>query len=832
MEKNVAGKWVVFAFEDEGGTSPGEPVTGNAANITANISIDGAAGSAVGAGANPTELEDGYYVFDLTASETNGDLLTIFPQSATLNVNVIGVPGAVWTTPANFNDLSVTASTGKTTVGTNDDKAGYSISGTKTTLDSLNDVAATDIVSGGAISTTSGSVDSVTTVATTTTNTDMRGTDNALLAASAPTNFGDMAIEATTGIVDANIEKVDTDATSAENLKNQYNGTGLSGDTYPATQASVANIGSGTAGAINYKADTDNTGGAIKGASFVGNVTSGTLANTAVEDGVSYTFEDTANVIDVVLGFDVGGSNQGVEVEVVANVDGNADEMLIKAYDFDGAGWDTIGTLVGSGGTAYTRLNLSLLGRNTGSGADVGKVYIRFDTDTTTPSLLQIDKCIVGAVTTNRSVGYSSGSVWVNTSTGTSGVESFVNGVADNPVDSYANALTIASNVGLNRYTFTAGDNITLTQSHATDDFFGYNYQVAMANQSPPTYIEGAEITGICNGSAAHYVRDCRIGTISTALTLNQGAIFVNSGLVNVALKDAASAALDVEFLDCHGNTQGSMFPGGTVDFGTTAGTNHEVSFQRWGGPVTIKNLKDGDVVYAHGNGTFILDSSCTGGSFRVAGMINLVDNSAGAVSILQDGRITRSGIADEVWKGLLMADTTIATLTSQTSFTLTDGSADDDAYNGCTIMIVDDATETQKAVGIVSDYTGSTKTVTLVSDPGVFTMAATDKAYILAPNTVTGTKNTLDSLNDLSAAQVNSEVLDVLTTDTFAEPGSVPAATSSLKDKIGWLFMLARNKLTQTSTTAAVRDDGDTTDVATSSVSDNGTTFTRGEYS
>ena len=107
MEKNVAGKWIVFAFEDEGGTNPGEPVTGDAGQITANISIDGAAGSLVGSGANPTELEDGYYVFSLTASETNGDLLTIFPQSATGNVNVIGVPGAVWTTPPNFNTLGI-----------------------------------------------------------------------------------------------------------------------------------------------------------------------------------------------------------------------------------------------------------------------------------------------------------------------------------------------------------------------------------------------------------------------------------------------------------------------------------------------------------------------------------------------------------------------------------------------------------------------------------------------------------------------------------------------------------------------------------------------------
>jgi len=77
------------------------------------------------------------------------------------------------TFPSNFGDMAITASTGLVTVGTNNDKAGYSISGTKTTLDALNDIAATAIVSGGAINTTSGAVDNVTLVATTTTNTDM-----------------------------------------------------------------------------------------------------------------------------------------------------------------------------------------------------------------------------------------------------------------------------------------------------------------------------------------------------------------------------------------------------------------------------------------------------------------------------------------------------------------------------------------------------------------------------------------------------------------------------------------------------------------------------------
>jgi len=75
------------------------------------------------------------------------------------------------------------------------------IEGTNRQFDDLNDIAATDIVSSGAITTSGGAVSTVTTVTTCTTNTDMRGTDNALLAASAPTNFSDLAITVTTGQV-------------------------------------------------------------------------------------------------------------------------------------------------------------------------------------------------------------------------------------------------------------------------------------------------------------------------------------------------------------------------------------------------------------------------------------------------------------------------------------------------------------------------------------------------------------------------------------------------------------------------------------------------------
>lgn len=128
----------------------------------------------------PTHDADGYYNCELDATDTNtvGTLTLTVAASATalpvrheFQVIAANVYDSLYA--ANGTDLLQVETT------TNSDKTGYSISGTKTTLDSLNDIAATDIVSSGAITTSGGAVSNVTTVATTTTNTDMRGTDGA-----------------------------------------------------------------------------------------------------------------------------------------------------------------------------------------------------------------------------------------------------------------------------------------------------------------------------------------------------------------------------------------------------------------------------------------------------------------------------------------------------------------------------------------------------------------------------------------------------------------------------------------------------------------------------
>jgi hypothetical protein len=86
-------------------------------------------------------------------------------------------------------------------------------------------------------------------------------------------------------------------------------------------------------------------------------------------------------------------------------------------------------------------------------------------------------------------------------------------------------------------------------------------------------------------------------------------------------------------------------------------------------------------------------------------------------------------------------------------------------------------------------------------------------------------------ALNNVSTAEVNAQVLDVLNTDTFAEPGQgAPGATITLAAKIGYLYKFARNKLEQTATTLSIYDDSGATVDQKATVSDDATTYTRGE--
>jgi hypothetical protein len=79
-----------------------------------------------------------------------------------------------------------------------------------------------------------------------------------------------------------------------------------------------------------------------------------------------------------------------------------------------------------------------------------------------------------------------------------------------------------------------------------------------------------------------------------------------------------------------------------------------------------------------------------------------------------------------------LLSAALIASLTSQTVFTLTVGPPDNDSLNGALIIITDSSNSTRKAVAVVADYDGSTRQVTLSTDPGIFTIAVGDQVDVV----------------------------------------------------------------------------------------------------
>jgi len=101
----------------------------------------------------------------------------------------------------------------------------------------------------------------------------------------------------------------------------------------------------------------------------------------------------------------------------------------------------------------------------------------------------------------------------------------------------------------------------------------------------------------------------------------------------------------------------------------------------------------------------------------------------------------------------------------------------------------------------------------------------------------------------DLTATEMNADCVTVIAKTATAgakttvltmypvdikEPTAAPtygAGGSGVEEVLAWLLALNRNKLTQTSSLTTLRNDADSGNVGTSSISDDGTTLTRGEW-
>jgi len=91
----------------------------------------------------------------------------------------------------------------------------------------------------------------------------------------------------------------------------------------------------------------------------------------------------------------------------------------------------------------------------------------------------------------------------------------------------------------------------------------------------------------------------------------------------------------------------------------------------------------------------------------------------------------------------------------------------------------------------------------------------------------------TLAGLNDLSAGDVNAEMLDVLNTDVFPAATAAPGANATIIDMIAWVCArLLHKQIQNVDGTFTIRNFADTADIGSGTNSDDGTEGIKGKIS
>lgn len=422
---------------------------------------------------------------------------------------------------------------------------------------------------------------------------------------------------------------VSGDATAADNLEATYDGTGYTDPNAPAKQSqldTIANVGS----AVNTPANA-----------FVlttGSEDVNTYTAAEALDGVYHELSDAAGVFEGYYEFSVGADGVPVSAIWTGYLNSSNDSLDVFAYKWSTASWAQVGTVSGKNTLGNDVLSFDMLNSYVGtSGVDVGKVRIRFyATSGLTSAALKTDQIFVSYAVVNRSVGYAQGAVWIDTIGGTAGTTAFINGTADNPVDSLADALSIAAAVGLGNFRIAAGSSLTLAAATGAVAFVGVNWDLALGGQQlTNTFVQGAHVTGISSGTDHIHMLDCDLGDCS----LPEGRYSQCRLEGNITLVDAGTYI----FSHCVSAVAGTGTP--FVDYSTAGNT--ALNLRAYSGGVEVRNMAAGDTMSLEGDGQFVLAATCTGGVLAVRGMFDKTDNSGGAVTITETARITTISMED-----------------------------------------------------------------------------------------------------------------------------------------------------------------------------------------
>jgi len=260
-----------------------------------------------------------------------------------------------------------------------------------------------------------------------------------------------VATPTTAGVPEVDVTHVSGDSTAADNLELQYDTTGLTGDTFPATQAQIGNLSTGSGGISTTAASFTKAGAEPE---------TNTYTSTVQLDGTFHIVEDDTTSTDAYYQFDVG--TDGVPQEVVweGYAQSNGDSYTIHFYNWAGTSWDQVGTISAVNGTTVISEAYTATIAHVGTGTNAGLVRFRFLSSDGTAFATDRLYCTYTQI---------------------------VSGIAN-------------------------GSTITLAASTTNENFVGHNWSLALGGQDiSGSHFEGANVSGVASGSSEASFTGCHI---------------------------------------------------------------------------------------------------------------------------------------------------------------------------------------------------------------------------------------------------------------------------------------------------------------------------------
>jgi len=423
------------------------------------------------------------------------------------------------------------------------------------------------------------------------------------------------------GLMSSDVTAISTDTVAANNLESQYDTTGLTGDTFPSTQAQLAGLA--------------NVGSAVHkpAASYTltqGTQTANTVSDTQALNGTRHTHSDSAGAMELYYEFTIGSGTIS-SVQVTGYVTGNNDDLDIFGYDWVAAAWVQIGNIQGTASTSNSVYSFDMFVDMVGSGGNEGIVRVRFyQAISLSSATLAIDQIFVAF---NQGVeGYDNAAVWFDSDAANTNTVVGIDGVSRNPVSTIAAVNTLLASTNLHRVMVSPGSSITLAAAQVDQIFMGNDWTLALGGQDVSgSYFEGATVSGI-GTSPTGEVRfsDCDIQTVSIGVAHLHRCGF-ESGTTTL------TAAGNYVFNQCYSQVAGSGTP--IIDFGAALGnTNLNMAGYSNGIQIANFNATGTDNFSISGNGQIIYAASSSG-TVNQRGMWKVTNT--GGVTINKDDTST-----------------------------------------------------------------------------------------------------------------------------------------------------------------------------------------------